>query len=425
MSRFSIFFLLAFGVAMVSHAVAGSRPVDADSHSRDAEDQILVMMHLPSPHFRPDANYAGGYADDISRNARRRIAAGLAQAHGLKLGADWPMPVLGVHCFVMKKPANVSSDRVADLLSRDPRVEWAQPMRIFHALGHADPLYPLQPGAQLWHLSDIHKMATGRNVHVAVVDSGIETEHPDLAGQVEFKENFVDGNPYLSETHGTAVAGIIAARAGNGIGIAGVAPDSRLLALRACWEETADVTECNSFTLAKALHSAIMHGAQVINLSLSGPSDRLLQRLLDAALARSIKIIGAADPQSENGGFPASYPGVFAVADQPLKKAVSGGTGAQVLMAPGRDIPTTVPGVRWRFVSGPSFAAAHVSGMVALISELQPSLTPAQVRNEMVSNSSDTHPVGIIDACATIARTVGGCSCSCQSAHAATANRYP
>lgn len=425
MSRFSVFFLLAFGLALVSHAVTGNGSINAGGNSRDAQYQILVMLHLPPQHFRPDANYAGGYEDDISRNARRRIAADLAREHGLKLSADWPMPVLGVHCFVMEKPENGSPDRVAEILSRDPRVEWAQPMRLFHALGRGDPLYPLQPGAQLWRLSDIHKIATGRNVHVAVVDSGIEAEHPDLAGQVEFKENFVDGNPYPSETHGTAVAGIIAARADNGIGIAGVAPDSRLLALRACWEETADVTECNSFTLAKALHSAIMHGAQVINLSLSGPSDRLLQRLLDAALARGIKIIGAADPHSENGGFPASYPGVFAVADQPSKEAVSGGTGTQVLIAPGRDIPTTAPGARWRFVSGPSFAAAHVSGMVALITELQPALAPAQVRNEMVFHSSDTRPAGIIDACATIARTVGGCSCSCTNAHATTENRYP
>lgn len=410
---------------MLSHAARASPPLEADRGSLNSASQILVMLHLPPPHFRPDANYAGGYEDDISRNARRRIAADLAQEHGLKLDADWPMPVLGVHCFVMEKPANVSPERVAEILSQDPRVEWAQPMRLFHALGHSDPLYSLQPGAKLWHLSDIHKIATGRHVHVAVVDSGIETEHPDLAGQVDLKENFVDGNPYLSETHGTAVAGIIAARADNGIGIAGVAPDSRLLALRACWEETAEVTECNSFTLAKALHSAIMHDAQVINLSLSGPSDRLLQRLLDAALTRGIKIIGAVDPHSENGGFPASYPGVFAVADQLPQETASSATGTKVLIAPGRDIPTTAPGARWSFVSGPSFAAAHVSGMVALITELQPALAPAQVRKTMTFYSTDTSPAGTIDACAIITQTAGTCSCSCTSAHASTANHSP
>lgn len=425
MSRFSVFFLVALGAVMVSHAATGSGSISTGNNSRDSAYQILVMLHLPPPHFRPDANYAGGYEDDISRNARRRIAEDLAQEHGLKLGADWPMPVLGVHCFVMEKPSNGSPERVAQILSQDPRVEWAQPMRLFHAMGHGDPLYRLQPGAQLWHLSDIHKIATGRKVHVAVVDSGIETEHPDLAGQVEFKENFVDGNPYPSETHGTAVAGIIAARADNGIGIAGVAPNSRLLALRACWEEAADVTECNSFTLAKALHSAILHGAQVINLSLSGPSDRLLQRLLDAALERGIKIIGAVDPHDENGGFPASYPGVFAVSDQPPKEAGSSATGAKVLIAPGHDIPTTVPGARWRFVSGPSFAAAHVSGMVALITELQPALSPAQVRKEMVFHPADIHSAGTIDACATIAQTAGACSCSCASAHATTVSHHP
>jgi subtilisin family serine protease len=99
----------------------------------------------------------------------------------------------------------------------------------------------------------VRKAATGRKVTVAVVDSGIESNHPDLAGQVAVEENFVDGQKYVAELHGTAVAGVIAARAGNGVGIEGVAPDARLLALRACWQ-AGSATRCNSFTLAKAIN---------------------------------------------------------------------------------------------------------------------------------------------------------------------------
>ena len=381
------------------------------------ERQVLVMLHLPAPHFRPDGNYSGGYANDIGRSARRRIALELANAHGLKLVGDWPMPVLGIDCYVMEQSAAGASAQIIESLSKDPRVEWAQAMAVFHTLGAAEPLSPVQPSARFWHTPEIHKVTTGRNVRIAVVDSGIDDKHPDLAGQLAIKENFVDGNPYLGETHGTEVAGIIAARAGNGIGIEGVAPDARLMALRACWQDKS-ATQCSSFTLGKALNFAIVHDAQVINLSLTGPRDRLFERLLDAAQARGIKVVGAVDPKSADGGFPANYPGVLAVAEEKEK-----GLGAAVLLAPGRDIPTTVPGARWGFVSGSSYAAAHVSGMVALLTQLQPSLKPAQIREAIVVNSLDgIRPAGTIDACATIARVSATCACSCTTNHASKAN---
>ncbi|RZI41897.1 hypothetical protein EGT07_16655 [Herbaspirillum sp. HC18] len=388
------------------------------------ENQMLVMMRIPPPHFRPDSSYAGEYGDDMGRAARRRIAQDLAHAHHLTLRTDWPMPILGVHCFVMEMPEGLNPDRVADELARDPRVEWAQPMHRFHTLGGGDPLYPLQPSAGLWHLSAIHQVATGNKVRVAVVDSSVESGHPDLAGQVEFKENFVDGKSDVAETHGTAVAGIIAARADNGIGIVGVAPQARLLALRACWETSLDTTECNSFSLGKALQSAILHHAQVINLSLTGPSDRLLRSLLDAALARGIKLVGAIDPHSEDGGFPASHPGVLAVADQSSKQDMAGALREHALLAPGHDIPTTVPGARWNFVSGSSFAAAHVSGLLALLTELQPALAPSQLHKELVTQDADIRMAGVVDVCSTLARVTGACSCSCADVHAA-ANRHP
>jgi hypothetical protein len=419
LNRLRAFLVLILGSAILGCATTGSGSSGASvaSDADDAQHRILVMVHLPPPHFRPNADYAGGYGEESGRIARRRIAAKLAREHGLKLDSDWPMPVVGLHCFVMDVPGNASPDRIAEILAQDPRVEWAQPVRLFHAMGRADPLSSLQPGTALWHLSEIHQAATGRNVRVAIVDSGIEAEHPDLAGQVEFKENLVDGSPYAAETHGTAVAGIIAALAGNGIGIAGIAPDARLLAMRACWEESRDVTTCNSFTLGKALHSAIMHGAQVINLSLTGPSDRLLRRLLDAALARGIKLVGAVDPHSKDGGFPASHPGVLAVADEESAAVAAGGM--HMVIAPGRDIPTTVPGARWNFVSGPSFAAAHVSGLVALITELQPALAPALIQKAMGADPDGIPAARTVDACATFARLAGTCSCSCTALHAA------
>lgn len=406
----------ALCIGFAACAPVNSRPVEAVSTPGSAAHQILVMLRLPPSHFRPDVSYTGGYDSHFGRDARHRIAEQLAGEHGLKLVAEWPMQSLGVDCFVMEVPSSDSPAHLVEWLSADPRIESVQPMNLFHTLGHDDPLYSLQPSAKLWHLAELHAVATGKNVVVAEVDTGVELEHPDLRGQVAQVKNFVDGNPYVAETHGTAVAGIIVARADNRLGIAGVAPQARLMVLRACWQEPAnDAALCSSFTLAKALQFALDQNARVINLSLSGPRDRLLERLLDAALTRGATIVSAVDPQAGDGGFPASHAGVLAVAGDDGRKVA-----ADVLIAPWHDIPTTVPGERWDFVAGSSFAAAHVTGLVALLRELEPRIQPQQVHDALVpagtSGPSVDRPV-MVDACAAVARTAGTCACGCAVAH--------
>ncbi|SFV00645.1 S8 family peptidase [Pseudoduganella namucuonensis] len=386
----------------------------AQPAAQDAPRQILVMLHLPAPHYRPDAYYPSNYRADAGSAARRRTAEALAREYGLQLLEDWAMPALNVDCFRMAEPADAPPGRIVEALSRDPRVKWAQPIQTFSVQGANDPLYPVQPVAQQWQLADVRKAATGRKVTVAVIDSGVETEHPDLAGQVSFKENFVDGQSYAAETHGTGVAGVIAARAGNGVGIEGVAPDARLMALRACWQGAGGGTLCNSFTLAKAMNFALMHGAQVINLSLSGPPDRLLAELIDVACARGVRVVSAVDPASADGGFPASHPGVFAVSASGAK-----GAGARVLQAPGRDIPTAAPGARWGLVNGASYSAAHISGMMALLSELRPGMALPRLRASIVSNGAGPAQAAGVDLCATVTHLTGKCTCSCNSANGA------
>jgi subtilisin family serine protease len=383
-----------------------------------APRQLLVMLSLPPQHYHPDAAYAGRYPDDSGRAARRRAAGELAATHGLRLVEGWPMPVIGIDCYVMETLAVAPLEQALAALSRDPRVMWAQPMNTFQGQGGGDPLYPVQPAAKYWHLAELHKTSTGRGVRIAVVDSGIDGGHPDLAGQVELRANFVDGSLDAAEAHGTAVAGIIAARAGNGAGIVGIAPDARLLALRACWPDSAGTTRCNSFTLGKAINFAIMNRAKIINLSLSGPSDRLLQALLDGAAARGIAVVGAFDPEQPDGGFPASWPGVIAV-------SMAGTTNPATLLAPGADIPTTAPGQRWAFVSGSSYAAAHVAGLAALVAQLRPAAGAVELRGDLVTMrgttalqtttvlSNSTAQAGNIDACASLALITGACACSC------------
>jgi subtilisin family serine protease len=393
------------------------RPMAVSVDGDSLERQVLVMLHLPAPHYRPDTSYTGSYDRGAGRNARRQIAERLATQYGLKVVDDWPMLALGVDCFVMEAPGNVAVAQIVEKLSLDPNVESAQPMQLFRVLAQNDPLYPLQPSAKLWHLDELHKITTGRGIRVAEVDTGVDVNHPDLAGQVAVVRNFVDSRRAVAEWHGTAIAGIIVARADDGIGIAGIAPEAKFLALRACWQAVApgDATAfCSSFTLAQALQFALDEKAQVINLSLGGPRDRLLERLIDIALSRGITIVVATDPKLGNGGFPASHRGVLAVAGD------DGHDGARdILLAPGRDIPTTMAGQKWGFVTGSSFAAAHVTGLVALLRELAPDLRPDQLREALAPRAtrgaSDDRRV-VVDACEAVRRAAGTCACACTVA---------
>ncbi len=410
---------LALGLAMSLFALAGAFGAPDTSSTRQ---QVLVMLRLPPDHFRPNADYSGGYGDGQGHSARLRIAGRLAREHSLTLVSDWPMPLVGVDCFIMAVPADRSPDEVAASLSREPDVAWSEPTRIYHGrsspAAYNDPLFPTQPAAREWRLADLHQISTGRNVKVAVIDSKVEATHPDLAGQVQISENFVGDHPEISEQHGTGVAGIIAARGGNGVGMVGVAPHAQLMALRACWQQ-ADAqgrvgeTTCDSLSLARALQFAIAHGAEVINLSLSGPPDPLLGKLVDAAVSRGVSVVGAVDRDLPGGGFPASHAGVVAVADESLTPPPG------VYLAPGRDVPTTQPQGRWFLVNGSSYAAAHVSGLFALLRERSAS------RRSATGPPSLPPGGGTIDACAALIRAWGACDCACAriAEHAASVRK--
>jgi len=368
--------------------------------AEEAQRQLLVMLQLPKAHYRPDGSYAGNYGDGVGRESREQVAQALARAHGLELKSEWPMPLAGVDCFVMRLPDGDSrtTAQAAQAVAEDRRVAWAQPVSLYHAQGsQQEPLYPAQPAARQWKLAELHQVATGRGVRVAVVDSGVEANHPDLVGQVAFSGNFVDERALPAESHGTAVAGIIAARADNHAGIAGIAPGARLLALRACWQATPAQTLCSSLGLAKALYAAIQQGAHIINLSLGGPDDRLLALLLDQAQARGAAVVAALPASPSAGGpFPADHPGVLVVGSAPPLPA-----GA--VMAPGRDVPSTAVGGGWALVSGSSFSAAHAAGLLALVRELDAKGLPAvALRSALVTEAQ-----GRIDSCATLARHAG------------------
>ena len=277
--------LLAALIALPLRADAG---LEADSAAPTDPDSILLMIRMAPPHARPDVDYGDGYAGRSGKQARRRVAEDIARAHGLRLVSQWPMPTIGIECFVLQVPPDTQIAAVVESVSRDPRAVWAQPMQIFRGQSYNDPLFDQQPVALAWRLEALHAAATGRDVLIAQIDSGVEADHPDLVGQIRMTHNTVAQTGYRAETHGTAVAGILAARPGNGLGMVGVAPGARVLAVRACWEGASGVAVCDSLSLAKALQFAIDRGARVVNLSVGRATRPPACRIADrSACSRS------------------------------------------------------------------------------------------------------------------------------------------
>ena len=179
--------ILWVGLALAP--VARAQESDAPPQLR----QVLVLTRLPLE----SAQRGGSYSGDIDQGAQRRAASRIANQYGLTLVDDWPLPLIALDCFVMAVPEGRTIEETARQLSDDPRVAFAEPMHLYRTQGavpsYNDPLFQAEPAARVWRLADLHQLSTGRRVNVAIIDSGIESNHPDLAGQVSVNRNFVTG----------------------------------------------------------------------------------------------------------------------------------------------------------------------------------------------------------------------------------------
>lgn len=210
---------------------------------------------------------------------------------------------------------------------------------------------------------------SGRDVTIAVVDSGICATHPDLQGKLVAGYDFVDDDmdPDDLYGHGCGVAGVIAAVSNNNQGIAGVAPNARIMPLRVL-----DGTGIGNYAnIANAIIYAVDNGADIINLSLAGPTrSAIMEAAVAYAVGRGAVVIAAAGNFGSDATFyPAAYPAVIAVGsiDPDLNRSSFSNFGADVdVQAPGRDILTTSLNGGYEFMSGTSFAAPIVAGLTAL-----------------------------------------------------------
>jgi subtilisin family serine protease len=355
------------------------------------------------------------------------ITRDLQAQYRLRPVGEFPLTSIGVQCLVYQVPADQSLDAVIAKLKADPRVELVQPNQTFEGLQAApgDPYAELAYGAKLLRADLAHRVSTGQGVAVAVIDTGADTDHPDLRGRIAETATFVEGGEpsFRADRHGTAVAGIIGAHA-DGTGLDGIAPEARLNVFKACWysDPTAAKARCSSWTLAKAVDHAINRGIKVMNLSLGGQADELLARLLATADRRGIVVVVATLESPDDPGFPASLdtaiPAVACDANRRVAPPHWRGI-AFAAAAPGIDVVAPVPHAGYSLVSGSSLAAAHVTGVVALLLQQAPQATPDQIRTTLRttakpiagSNSAGATRIGLVDACAALARQAPRLAC--------------
>jgi subtilisin family serine protease len=237
-------------------------------------------------------------------------------------------------------------------------------------------------------LAEVHRIVTGKYVTVAMIDTGIDTSHPYLAGSVVDSFNALDGDP-TPEEHGTAMAGAIVEHGE----LTGVAPGARLLSVRAF----------ASGATKKAITSAVMQGidwavyrqARVINMSFAGPYDGGVESVIKAAYGRNVVLVAAAgnDGPRADPAYPGAFRQVIAVTatDSDDKLFEHANHGRYIaLAAPGVDVVAPILESAVKPMNGTSIAAAHVSGVVALLIERNPSLRPEDIRRILMATAFKT-----------------------------------
>ena len=310
----------------------------------------------------------------------------------------------GPRLVELKVSKGTNASQLAAHVARMKEVEYAfvPPVRrLFarRARAGADPLASRQWGhgaIRLGHARAKTGFDNATAITVAVVDSGIDTRHPDLKQAIAQYKNFLAGSNRDFVGHGTHVAGIIAATTGNALGISGVC-GARILALKAL---PRDGEEFDAPAYYRALRYVIGR-AQVLNLSLGGnDKDQAEIDILSDVIAAGVVVVAAMGNEYEEGNpteYPAAVPGVCAVGatDELDKRAPFSNTGRHIdLVAPGVDILSTTPTFRYDdgernydAWDGTSMATPHVAGAAALVLAKSPGLTPAQVIRKLKSTA--------------------------------------
>jgi type VII secretion-associated serine protease mycosin len=297
---------------------------------------------------------------------------------------------------------------------------------------HADSIRARQWALDAMHTQEAWQTTKGKGVTVAVLDTGVEADHPDLVGNVLDGKDMVGFGAEPGDRtwarHGTAMAGIIAGHghgAGRGDGVMGIAPEAKILPVRVILEDgdsaRARARSTRGNALAEGIRWAADHGADVINLSLGDDSksahpEPAEDEAVQYALQKGVVVVASAGNGGEKGdhiSYPAAYPGVIAAAAVDrygTRASFSTRRWYATVSAPGVDVVIADPDHKYYEGWGTSAAAAFVSGAAALVKAAHPGLTPAQIkklledtaRNAPADGRDDSRGYGFVDPAAAI-----------------------
>ncbi len=402
--------------------------LDASGATAAAVITVHVTAYAPSPTPEPEPKLVEelliSYNPAAPESAIQELLASLGAVEISRL------PAIGVLRARVPEAVSEPAAAVAQLQTARPAAYLAAGVTAvetndayaLHVYKPTDPLYPQQwalaGGSGGIYASEAWDVSTtrGTGITVAVVDSGIDLQHPELSAKLVPGWDFFndDNNPDDNIGHGTHVAGIIAARANNSAGIAGVAFNAKVMPVKVCDIIVDPISGsylgCPYYYIAAGIIHAVDKGARVINLSLGGAKDSpTVKGAVDYALARNVVVVASAGNDGDTTNhvsYPAAYPGVISVAahdNEGIHAPFSTSNPFVDISAPGVNILSTVPAeldsdpgtpVGYALDDGTSMAAPHVSGVAALLLSAKVATTPATVLDALICGAEDAGAPG-------------------------------
>jgi subtilisin family serine protease len=356
---------------------------------------LLATTPVPTVPLRTAPLQPGTFRPDevlvlLQPGADDAVAQAIARDFNLQLETSTPSRILKTRLVRYRIPDGRPVPTVSAALLADGRARNAQVNFVYRPSADATQSVLPQYALDVIRISAARSAAPARTMRIAVLDTGIDDSHPDLRASVTDRFDAVGDGRWDVGAHGTGIAGIIAAHGQ----LKGLMPDATLLSARVFPSGTDAGSEGTTQGVIRGLEWALEQQADVVNMSLEGPQDPMLDTVVAEVVAAGAVIVAAAG----NGGpeappaYPAAVKGVIAATATDQHDAAFAGAnhGSYIsVAAPGVDILVAAPGGAYALATGTSQAAAHVSGLVALLKAARPDLDPAAVLDLLTHSAKD------------------------------------
>ncbi|MEM7409433.1 MAG: S8 family serine peptidase [Myxococcota bacterium] len=399
--------------------------------SRPGTGPIITLPEAPPSDVAQQV--AGEALLVVPKRGDGSLADGYTLAGGTRVVDSYWSPLL---CATVARLAGAEDAAPGDLVDSLPDDVGIVPNHVYTTAAERvvpvdDPYREMQHGLDRLGIDAARRVSTGAGARVAVLDSAPQRTHRDFDG---LRVATISRGPGVAPAvHGTLSAGVIAAVAANGFGIVGASPDADVVVIPVCRPLGATARDhCRLFDLLRGLDVAREQRAQVLNLSLVGPHNPLLERATDRLDDLGAVVVAAAGNEGTGEPrYPAAYAsvvGVGALDAEGQRYAGSNHGLSAELWAPGTEILSTVPGDAFAFATGTSFAAAHVSGALAVL--VGSGATPVEARRALFLAAQAAVPAGggvrgpsITALCDALSRV--GHPCGTETAQPAPAGGIP